>query len=334
VADTGSSPTQTLQAAQRLVQQDHVLAIIADTPVFFAAEPYLASKGVPVIGAAIDGPAWNTDKNMFSILGSADSTKVTTTIGKFLKLVGVTNVATFGLAISPAAAEGAKSAALSAKAAGLQAGYVDPNVALGTTNVDPIVLQMKAAGVDGLVSDIVTNSSYAIMQSLRQHNISMKGALLFSGYGGAMTTAGPGGQAAAQGGYFGITFEPAELNTPATQKFQSALRQYAGYTGAPWDTQYWGYVSVDALLAGINAAGNNVTKESLINAMLGIRNYDAAGLLAGHTMGFAMDQRGLPASAQQCTFFVKWSGNSFHQVSGAEPICGTVIPGESVKPSS
>jgi branched-chain amino acid transport system substrate-binding protein len=333
-ADTATSPTQTLAAAQRLVEQDHVLAIIADTPVFFAAEPYLASKGIPVIGASIDGPAWNTDRNMFSILGSSDSTKVTTTIGKFLKLVGVTNVATFGLAISPAAAEGAKSAAKSAEAAGLKAGYVDPNVALGTTNVDPIVLQMKAAGADGLVSDIVTNSSYAIMESLRQHGVTMKGALLFSGYGGAMTAAGPGGQTAAQGGYFGITFEPAEMRTAATEQFQAALSKYAGYNGAPWDTQYWGYVSVDALLAGLNAAGKNPTKTSLINAMLGMRSYSAAGLLGGHTIGFAMDQRGLPAGSQQCTFFVQWSGSSFHLVSGALPICGTVIPGETVKPSS
>jgi branched-chain amino acid transport system substrate-binding protein len=333
-ADTATSPTQTLAAAQRLVEQDHVLAILADSPVFFAAEPYLASKGIPVIGASIDGPAWNTDRNMFSILGSQDNTKVTSTIGQFLKLVGVTNVATFGLAISPAASEAAKGAAISAEVAGIKAGYVDPNVALGTTDVDPIVLQMKAAGVDGLVSQIVTNSSYAIMESLRQHGVTMKGALLYSGYGGAMSAAGPGGQAAAQGGYFGITFEPAEMHTAATAQFQAALSKYAGYNGAPWDTQYWGYVSVDALLAGLNAAGKNPTKTSLINAMQSIRSYGADGLLDGHTIGFAMDQRGLPPGAQNCTFFVQWSGSSFHVVSGADPICGMVVPGKTVKPST
>ena len=40
-ADTGSTPTGALTAAQRLVEQDHVFAVLGDSSLFFAAAPYL-----------------------------------------------------------------------------------------------------------------------------------------------------------------------------------------------------------------------------------------------------------------------------------------------------
>jgi branched-chain amino acid transport system substrate-binding protein len=69
LADTGSSPSGALTGAQRLVEQDHVFAIIMETGFGFSAAPYLAKAGIPVFGANVDGPEWNTDRNMFSVFG-------------------------------------------------------------------------------------------------------------------------------------------------------------------------------------------------------------------------------------------------------------------------
>jgi branched-chain amino acid transport system substrate-binding protein len=76
VADTGSSPSGALTAAQTLVEQDHVFAVIAISGLTFSASNYLTSQNIPVVGAAIDASEWITSKNMFSVIGTQNFTKV------------------------------------------------------------------------------------------------------------------------------------------------------------------------------------------------------------------------------------------------------------------
>jgi hypothetical protein len=58
----------------------------------------------------------------------------------------------------------------------------------------------------------------------------------------------------------------------------NALKTYAHVTTAPGYRQYLGYMSVDAFVEGLKLAGPNPTQASLISAMLGIRDYNGAGL--------------------------------------------------------
>jgi branched-chain amino acid transport system substrate-binding protein len=67
--------------------------------------------------------------------------------------------------------------------------------------------------------------------------------------------------------------------------------------------------------------------------MLGIRSYDDAGLRAGHPIGFAMDQRGLPPGSQMCSWVLQYTGQTFHLVAGAAPLCGGVVAGKTVSAS-
>ncbi len=98
VADTGTSPSQALTAAQQLVEQDNVTAVIAESAVTFGAAPWLTAHGVPVLGWSEDGSEWLTSQNMLSAAGPSDPAKVATTLGKFFKMVGVTNLAVVGYA--------------------------------------------------------------------------------------------------------------------------------------------------------------------------------------------------------------------------------------------
>jgi branched-chain amino acid transport system substrate-binding protein len=47
-----------------------------------------------------------------------------------------------------------------------------------------------------------------------------------------------------------------------------------------------------------------------------------------------MNQRGQAAGADNCTWVTQYSGSSFHLIPGADPICGSVIPGKTVSGSS
>jgi branched-chain amino acid transport system substrate-binding protein len=65
--------------------------------------------------------------------------------------------------------------------------------------------------------------------------------------------------------------------------------------------------------------------------MLGIKKYTAAGLFGSHSVSFAMQDRGLGyAGADNCLWFTQFRGSTFHLVQGADPVCGTIIPGQKV----
>lgn len=331
VADTQSSPTGALTAAKQLVEEDHVFAVLALSALTFAAAPYLTSHGIPVIGAAEDGTEWLTARNMFSVFGTEDYTKVYSQYGLIFKKLGATNVASIGYSISPSSADAAKGAAVSARLAGLKVGYLNANFPFGSTNVGPVALAIKAAGSNGLNASIETNTEFALINALRQDGANPKVALVSTGYGGDLAAGGPGAEQTAQGLYFPLAYEPAELHTAATEKLVEALKKYAGISGVdPGYAQYLGYMSVDLFVQGLKLTGPNPTRAAMINALLGVRSYNGAGLYGTHSIGFALDQRGKASGADNCYWVVKYLGSTFHLVPGMEPICGETVPGASI----
>jgi branched-chain amino acid transport system substrate-binding protein len=332
VADTTSSPAGVLVAAHKLVDEDHVFAVVALSGLTFAGAAFLTSKGVPVVGADEDGNEWITSRNMFSVYGTPNFAQVETTTGSILKLLGATNFAAIGYGISPSSAEAAKGSAASAQAAGIKVGYLNANFPFGGTNVGPAVLAMKNAGVDSFIADVEQSTSFAMIQALRQQGVPLKAALSATGYGGDLVSAGPATEQVAQGVYFTEGLEPVEMHTAATQRLVQVMQKYAGVPSDQITTdEALAYMSIDGFITGLKAAGANPTPASFMNAMLGIRSYDGAGLYGSHTVGFAMNQRGSgTAGADNCLWLVQWSGSSFHLIAGGEPICGTVIPGKTV----
>jgi ABC-type branched-subunit amino acid transport system substrate-binding protein len=331
-ADTTSAPAGALTAAQKLVEQDHVFAIIAASGLLFAASNYLTTQGIPVVGVAVDGPEWITAKNMFSVFGPLDFTKVTTTQGGFFKMRGATVLGTLGYSISPSSSEAAEGAAVSAENAGLKVGYVNSKFAFGGTDVQPVALAMKAAHVDAISPSVDPNTSFALITALRQAGVDLKVALLPTGYGGDLAQAGPGALQAAQDVYFLSSWEPVEMDTPATKQFRAALKSI-GVTTDPTYGEYAGYTSVALLVQGLEAAGVNPTRPALINALSGITDFNAAGLYGSHTLDMG-DRSTAAVGVDNCYWITKLSGSTFQLVRGADPVCGTVIPGKTVSPSS
>lgn len=332
VGDTQTSPSSTLNAAKQLVEQDHVSAVIAVSALTFGAAGYLTSQGIPVVGAAEDGPEWISSPNMFAVYGFLDTTKVSTTFGKFMKMEGVSNVGAVGYSISPSSAEAAKASAASAENAGIKVGYLNADFPFGSTDVQPVALAMKSNGVDGFTASVDPNTGFAIYAALQQLGVPLKVALLPTGYGGDLLQAGPGALHTAQGIYFYTSFEPIEMNTAATNQFRDALAGI-GIHQDPTYAEYAGYASVALLVEGLKAAGANPGHKELVTALNGVKGFDAAGLLGPHS--FDMDNR--PATAtgvDDCIYVTKLTSSTFALVPGADPICGMPIPGKSVSASS
>ncbi len=332
VGDTQTSPSGALSAAQTLVEQDHAFVVVADSALTFAAASYLTQHDVPVIGAAQDASEWQTSKNMFSVFGALHGNEVATTFGQFFKLEGVTNLGSLGYSISPISSEAAKASAVSAQAAGIRVGYLNASFPFGGTNVQPVALAMKQAGINGFTASVDPNTGFSLITALRQLGVKLKAALLATGYGGDLLQAGPGALQEAQDVYFGLGYEPLEMHTPATQQFAAALRS-VGVTGDPTVAEYNTYASVILLVQALQAAGPNPTQASLIAALSGIHDFTAGGLYGTHHLDIN-NRTSIVSGVDNCEWVTKLSGSTFQLVPGADPICGSVIPGQTVTPSS
>jgi ABC-type branched-subunit amino acid transport system substrate-binding protein len=329
LGDTTTSPSGALSAAQKMVEEDHVSAVIAISALTFSAANYLTAQGIPVVGAAIDGSEWLSPKsfNMFSVIGNQDFTKVTTTTGLFMKMEGVTNLGSVGYSVSPSSAAAARAAAVSVEAQGIQAGYVNDSFPFGSTNVQPVALAMKSAGVNGIVVDTDSNTVFALVAALKQVGVSLKVALLPTGGGGDLLNAGQTAIQAAQGDYFLSYFEPVEMHTTATEQMANALAKYAGIHNDPTFAEYLAYLSVLGLVQGLQGDGGNVSSSALIKSLANITDYTASGLWGGIQ---SVDWGTRPMGSKSCYWMTQFSGTTFHLVPGADPVCGYIIPGKSV----
>jgi len=286
LADTNSTPTGALTAVQKLVEQNNVFAIVENSSDFFGAEPYALTHGIPVVGSGIDGPYWGdpSKTNIFDAAGPTNEDYELAAQGTFMKSQGVTKCASLGYAGSPSSALAAQGFVVSCQKAGLKSGYLNTNFPFGSTNVGPIALAMKAAGVDGLFLPTVPSTSFALVEALHLLGAKLKAVLLPTGYGGDFL-ASPAAIAAGQGLDFEPIGLPAEANTPGTRQRAADLAA-VGVTTDPTFAEQFDFLVLTAFVAGLRAAGANPTRQSFMAAMSKITNFDAEGLLAPPAVNF------------------------------------------------
>jgi hypothetical protein len=146
------------------------------------------------------------------------------------------------------------------------------------------------------------------------------------------SSTGSGALQSAQNVYFLSSFEPVEMGTPATRQLHSALKRI-GISTDPTFAEYAGHTSVALLVEGLRAAGPNRSRAALISALSGIAHFNAAGLFGTHMVNMA-DRSTTAVGVDNCYWITKLSGSTFQLVPGADPICGSVIPGKTVSPWS
>jgi branched-chain amino acid transport system substrate-binding protein len=286
LADTNSTPTGALTAVQKLVQQNNVFAIVENSSDFFGAEPYALAQGIPVVGSGIDGTYWGDPKktNIFDAAGPTNEDYELAAQGTFMKSQGVTKCASLGYAGSPSSALAAQGFVVSCQKAGLKSAYLNTQFPFGSTNVGPVALAMKAAGVDGLFLPTVPSTSFALVEALHLLGAHLKAVLLPTGYGGDFTSS-PAAVAAGQGLDFEPIGLPAQANTPGTRQRAADLAA-VGVTTDPTFAEQFDFLVLTAFVAGLRAAGANPTRQSFMAAMSKITNFNAEGLLAPPPVNF------------------------------------------------
>lgn len=330
VADDTSTPAGALTAARTLVENDNVLAIGDSSIWIYGAAQYLKANNVPVTGWGTDGPQWGGPPytNFFAVEGSYNpKTPATTTKMAFMKQQGCTNMALLGLGGTPSALDGLKAIEYAANHVGMKVGYFNGSIPFTTTDYTSVVLGIKNAKADCVMTNFTLQGTIAIAEQLKQAGVPIKHSLNIVGYGEPSLLTDQGALAALDGGYFDIRFAPFELHTSATKAFAAALKKYEGITGDVDAEVTSGWLAADLLIQGLKIAGPNATRSQLISAISGITDYTGTGLetepINFKTIAGTQDGSLGPG---YCTWFTQLQGSTFTVVDGPKPFCGTVLP--------
>ncbi|MGY1743531.1 MULTISPECIES: ABC transporter substrate-binding protein [unclassified Blastococcus] len=321
-ADDTSTPQGALAAFQQLATQEEPFVILDDSQLFFAAAQYATTQAadIPVLGVATDGaPEWqDTGNNLFPAFPVPLPGTVFSTTGEFLASRGATKIAGIAFA-TPSSQQSLADVLASAEAAGLERGYVNDSMPLGSEDVSAIVLGIMDSGADAVYLPINANSIVAIAQGLQQADYPMKAILAATGYGASLLESEPA-VAASQGVYYTSAVAPVELGSEASETFRSALED-AGIAGGIPDLDHsLGWSLADLLLHGLELAGCDATQQEFMAALHGDDTWDNGGLFP---QPFDFGDRS--SLGQECSYYVQLQGEEFVPVEDASPLCGERI---------
>ena len=318
-----------LTAAQDLVQNRNVFAVIDNSAFAFLTWRYLKDQGVPMIGGGFDGNYYYNAGNENIISGLGNGTPVpgltydTTT--KIMKEMGVKKVAAVGYGASPSSSESAKATeTFGADAQGLEGVYLNNTLEFGGTDVGPVVLGIKNSGADGLYLPLDSDTNFAIVQGLQQNGVKMKANILATGYSQDLLDQ-PIAKTITPNDVMFSAYRPVELGGKAVKTFQSNLKKYADLTGVPDYGTYTGYIVCDIAILGLKNAGKTPTRQSFVD---GIRKtnggqYDGAGLLC-KPIDLSYENFGTIAK-DTCTWFVGVENGKFKVLNGGKVETGKLV---------
>jgi len=275
--DQGQSAVD-LAVAQQLVARP-VFAIVGVGTPFFGAARYLANQGTPTFGYVISTD-WANAPGLFgsfsSVLDYATGAPGYAYVASQLHAQSV-GVVAYGIVQSSAACQ---AAVTGMRQLGVNVTFVDNNIVFGS---DPTadVLQMKAKGVDLLLTCIDVTGNIGFARALQQNGMSIK-QIWLNGYDrSALQQYGP----LMNGVYLLVQHVPFEAATSFPGKYpalENYIREMQLYQPQDTynDTAMTGWISADQFVTGLRAVGRNLTQKKLITAINRITNDTSHGLQA------------------------------------------------------
>ncbi len=325
VVDDATNPNLPIPNVRKLVEADHVFALVQLDPLAVVIAPYVKSIDIPVITALSGYWGPNYLPNVFGAYGNATGKiPVTTTIPLIMKKLGATDVGSFAVSIAQSSVVAAQDNNLGAKAIGLKANYLNTSVPIGQPNFSPQALALKKAGVDGIYSAMDQTTNANLMQGIVQNSVGAKVVVLASGYN-------PQSAQGVNDTYFqNIVTTTAELpgqltSNPRVKQAIKILQKYGGPTTVPpmLDADE-GYNVGSLLVEALKVAGPHPTDAGLIHNLHNVTDW--LGGLNIKPMNFKNPgpYESINSGGQGlCAYGMKLVGHKFVDVTGL--VCGKVV---------
>jgi branched-chain amino acid transport system substrate-binding protein len=276
-----ASSAANLTGAQSLVQSDKVFAVVNSSPYAFLAWRWLHDNGVALVDGGYAGGGYTSlpgNEQIISGFGNGSGAGVSDVWARIMKAKGAKKAAVIGFGISSSSKQQAQKYEDTAlPSQGIDAAYINTSVDFGTTDVNPVVLGMKGAGVDGAFYIMTANTNLAIAQGLAQNGVPMKAQVMATGYGQALLDQ-PVAKTIGSDVIFTQHFAPIELKTKATKQLVSDLKKYTDYSGVPDFGIYTGYIDCELLILGLKAQGKNLDRATFADGIRKMGRFNPAGL--------------------------------------------------------
>jgi branched-chain amino acid transport system substrate-binding protein len=325
--DDQSGPGQNLTAAQDLIRNEDVFAVINNSALAFASWRFIKENGVPLIGGGFDGTYYGEEGNegIISALGNAAPVVGLTydTTAKMAKKLGATKMASVAYQISPSSTASAEATQkYGAPAHDLEPVYLNTSLEFGTKDVQPIVLGIKNSGADALYLPLDSDTNFAVVQALQQNGVKMKANILATGYSQDLLDQ-PIKDLMTPNDVMFSQYKPIELkNDPAVKAFVKDIRK-GGLEGVPDYGTYLGYITCDLAITGLEEAGQNPTRQSFIDGIRGLGEYDGAGLPCA-PLQVGLDSFG-HAPPTSCSYFIIVEDGKFKVLNNGKPLVGKLV---------
>ena len=272
------------EAVQQLLTQDDVFAVLPVASLLFSGAGDLVEAGVPTFGWTLnpewEGTAEEPRENLFGQAGSIvcfDCPKPEIPFLADQEGASRVGLLAYNVPQSAQCATGVeRSFETYAEDGSATVAFRDTSLAFGTTDLSAQVAQMKDAGVDLVATcmdlqGVVTLAREMNRQSLDavQHLVNAYDREVLTEYGDLF-----------QGSYVMTYFTPFEVEDPPP-----GLADYLEWmdrTGTePSENSLNGWLNAALFVAGLQEAGPEFSRQAVIDAVNGMTDWDAGGLLPG-----------------------------------------------------
>ncbi len=271
--DDGGNPSQFSSLARTLVDQDHVFAVVGVSTAFFSPS-YFAQTGTPTYGYNVTGN-WSGPPNLFAAGGSVqDYAPLGPYTAWLIHRVHARSVAVMAYNVS-VSDEACKAAAKELQAAGVKISYEDLAAPLDG-NMAPDVQRISQAGSDFILSCMDVTGNISMARAVQQYKVKATQLWL----NGADASVVQRYANLMQGVYFNIQHVPLSAPTkfyPGLATYLTEMKKYSPtFTGDEVALQGW--ESASLFVAGLRAAGNDLTQQNVVRVTNEMTDFTAGGL--------------------------------------------------------
>ena len=312
IEDDQGNQANNLTAAQQLVEEEEVFAIIEISNAADGSAEYLNKEKIPVAGWHIGQKEWGIYPNMFSWRNTQppDPAKVfTSRNADVMKALGAKKIALVGSNIGASATFMDQVGTAVERTKGLELVYKTTDVTAEQQDFTGIAAAIKDSGADGVYTGLAGLQANNLSQALRQAGIELK-AIVFPGGYDSRAVGLPG----YEGAYMGTEFKPIEVGSEGLTQYSEDVEALDKDPVNFFQIQ--GYFAADTFVEGIKAAGVGCpTRKAFINNLRLVKGYDAGGSYV------PVDYAEIFGRIFYCVYYVQVVNKEFVPVFDGEPFC-------------
>ena len=274
IYDDQTNPSSQVSQAQKAIGEN-VFGLTAHTSTV-SMYPTLKDANIPVTG--FNNPQFGTDRNAFGVTGATTSSNPTlagTGLLEKMKSMGATKIAIINHASAGATASQNALANIVPFVPGLQMVLRISDSPMGAHDATSEALRIKNSGADSVSYSGFIDGGISLAQALKQQGVTLKSLNIVGLSDPAVLKTSGGALEGALGTTYGAL--PIGVNVRAVKTFASAMKAAGLNPYAP--AAPLGYVGADLLIKGLKVAGKCPTRQSFIDNLRKVTNYDGAGMI-------------------------------------------------------